>query len=234
MDPISDLCRERPFGKFYNPENSIIINWLVFVEDIDHKIDIRETDKLPIDENDKLNKSKKILKTLPSDILLKANPFSNIGKSIFPVESSLIMANLDTVFNITPAVGGYYNLRDDTRGYNYVDIGFSGEGFVNYIQFKEINSVGFGIGLKEYRNGKIIENINFIRFQETPENILGDIRDQEERDTFIKFINKADISLVLAHEINSDHQTAACSQPEIFYGTYLNPASRRKNFRLPI
>lgn len=176
MDPLEDLCKERSFGEFYDQEKSIInLDWLVFVNDTDIKF----------------KKTKRV--DSPLNTVSVSNPnfdLSKMGTSIFKNKSSMVMADIDTVFNITPAIGGFYNLRDPTKGYNYVDMDFE---FVEYLQFREIYSIGYILVKDKDKITDITLDWSRIMLHEDP-------------DTFIEFVLKQvkDVKLFICSSNYSD------------------------------
>jgi cap1 methyltransferase len=80
-----------------------------------------------------------------------ANPFEQIGNSIFMDRASIKLANIDAVYNLTDTFGGSLKPREDGRFY-YVDIAGGPGGFTQYIQYRMTDSLGYGITLKTSNN----------------------------------------------------------------------------------
>jgi len=76
-----------------------------------------------------------------------ANPFENLGKSIFLNRASLKLANIDAVYNLTNFLGGLLNLQDD-QPFTFADIAGGPGGFTQYLQWRKSSSIGFGMTLR--------------------------------------------------------------------------------------
>lgn len=84
----------------------------------------------------------------------KANPFENLGRSIFMNRASIKLANIDAAFRfgLTYHIGAY--MHYSTPGpFKFCDIGGSPGGFVQYIQWRRNDAMGYGISLKSTKPG---------------------------------------------------------------------------------
>lgn len=185
MDPIQELCKERSFGEFFNYDVSIIEEenrWIVI--DKRNKVSVSNEAEDYLYVNDKLyTKYKKLksdaLKVKNKEIFSFIDPFVKLGGSPY-----IKLANIDTVFSVTPAVGGFYQLEDDkTPGFKYIDLDSSS--MSAYIQYRLKRSIGYGVDAKLEDKG-----INPIDFE-----IIADIdtNDSEEENVLENTLNFLDI-----------------------------------------
>lgn len=77
----------------------------------------------------------------------RANPFEDIGKSIFMNRAAIKLANIDPLYNLTHSFGGLREMRDDQR-FVFVDIAAGPGGFTQYIQWRKIDAMGIGMTLR--------------------------------------------------------------------------------------
>lgn len=126
----------------------------------------------------------------------KANPYENIGRSIFMNRAAIKIANIDAVFNLTGQKGGYINKQQINEGeefgnFLYCDIGSAPGGFTEYIQYRRPLSMGYGISLNKkygglgWRKDKI--NMERFRIEYGPDN-SGDL--YKHSDWFANLVTK--------------------------------------------
>ena len=78
---------------------------------------------------------------------LRANPFENIGRSIFIDRAGVKLANIDAVLDITGHKGGF--LAKQTIGrFSFCDVAGAPGAWTQYIQFRRPETTGYGISLK--------------------------------------------------------------------------------------
>lgn len=97
-----------------------------------------------------LNNAKDELGDLPdlSHIRLQANPYEDVGRSIFMDRAGVKMANIDAVFNLTKQEGGY--LAQQTAGrFVFCDLAGAPGAWSQYVQWRRPESYGYGISLRE-------------------------------------------------------------------------------------
>lgn len=94
-----------------------------------------------IDRNDKqaINEQTKIRN--------RANPFENIGHSIFMTRAGVKLANIDAIYNLTNSFGGLLRYRTDDR-FSFATIADGPGAFTQYLQWRKSDYRGFGITLK--------------------------------------------------------------------------------------
>lgn len=83
---------------------------------------------------------------------LIANPFENIGKSIFMNRAAIKLANIDAIFNLTQQDQRYISQKN-LKSFKYCDIAGGPGGFTEYLQYRLPNSYGYGITLHEKNGG---------------------------------------------------------------------------------
>ena len=82
----------------------------------------------------------------------KANPFEFLGNSIFFNRAGMKLANIDGIYNVTGHVGAFLKLR--TPGpFTFCSIADGPGAFVQYLQWRKIDTFGYGMTLKEARSG---------------------------------------------------------------------------------
>lgn len=77
----------------------------------------------------------------------KANPFENIGNSIFMNRAAVKLANVDIFYNLTNSWGGLLQMQQAGQ-FSFLDIAAGPGGFTQYIQWRRYQSNGFGMTLK--------------------------------------------------------------------------------------
>lgn len=88
-------------------------------------------------------------------------PFENVPNSIFMDRAGLKIANTDAIYNVTRGIKpGLIKMRSDLK-LSYCSIAEGPGAFVQYIQFRYPNSVGFGMTLKT-DDSKLDWNLNLI------------------------------------------------------------------------
>lgn len=83
---------------------------------------------------------------------LMANPFENIGRSVFMNRASIKLANIDAVFNLTQQKTGYI-VKQYPGKFTFCDIGSAPGGFTEYLQYRRTESIGYGISLHKKYGG---------------------------------------------------------------------------------
>lgn len=83
-----------------------------------------------------------------SRLRLRANPYENVGRSIFMDRAGVKMANIDAIFNLTSHTGGY--LAQQTAGdFTFCDLAGAPGAWSEYILWRRPESYGFGISLRD-------------------------------------------------------------------------------------
>lgn len=96
----------------------------------------------------------------------KANPFENIGRSIFINRAAIKLANIDAVFNITPSIFTFDKKQSDVD-FTFVDVAAGPGGFTQYLQYRYPNSKGYGMTLKSQNldwNRNVLDMKRFIPY----------------------------------------------------------------------
>lgn len=95
----------------------------------------------------------------------EANPFENLGNSVFINRAAVKLANVDAIFNFTGLTGGFPTGLvkvglDNTNGFTYensdftyADLAGAPGGFIEYIQYRRPNSKGYAISLSSENGG---------------------------------------------------------------------------------
>lgn len=168
MDPVKILCEERSFAKFYNYDMSIIPLWMKGGRRGDVKLSVSQGNVEGYYVDDKLHNTVEKYRKLKEKVKLYDE---------FARDNWIKLANIDTVFTITPAAGGFYQLRDNSPGFTFVDLNFTFNGFSKYIQYRESLAVGYGLG----KGGD--GDIDWMRLK------LSNISDMNNMENILSFIN---------------------------------------------
>lgn len=198
-DPTTQLCMvENSFHKEkrenkYGPD--IYTTPLIELNEPRIKmIPYKSCPKSLIKEFDSLQKLKDSLDKIKPEIIKKYNPYENIGNSIFMSRAAVKLANIDAIFHLTTNWGGnLLPLRTDHPMY-FCDLAGGPGAFSQYLLWRVINSVSYGITLKT-ENTSLVWNerlLSDIRFHaETGQDGTGNLYNPDNWDAFYETVNKA-------------------------------------------
>lgn len=111
-----------------------------------------------------------------TDARNRANPYENIGKSIFMNRAAIKIANVDAIYNLSNTFGGLLKPRTDGR-FTFCDVAAGPGGFSQYIQYRQREGVGYGMTLRSPPHPivNLIETRDYYgaltRIFESPENV---------------------------------------------------------------
>lgn len=152
MDPTIELCRiknlndeqikEVKLDYFkYEGLNKIIPNIKDNVNIINYEsiyVDKNKYNELVNIRNDIYNNSNREF------AIMMANPYNGIGKSIFIDETSIILANIDALYDITGHLGAFL-VKQSMGKFSFCDIYGGKGGCTQYIQYRRSQGYGYGI-----------------------------------------------------------------------------------------
>jgi len=90
------------------------------------------------------------LSGINDEIKRLANPFENIGNSIFMSRAAVKLANIDSVYQINAHLGNIYAPQSDGR-FSFCDIAGGPGAFSEYLFWRFPEAYGYGITLREAR-----------------------------------------------------------------------------------
>jgi len=111
-----------------------------------------------------------------------SDPYKNLD-TIFPERSSMVLANIDAVFNLTGQVSGYL-LPQNTKEYDYGVLGDSKAGYVEYMQYRLPVSTGFVYCSKSLNNERI--NKDNLDILNPTDLAFNDIRESDQK--YVKYV----------------------------------------------
>lgn len=164
MDPTKYICEIKDSFLNTNTNINTLLPYNYNNEDInqirvDMKIDnedIIRQEKVILINEEKYNELQKLKDKFNhpnfENVRLIANPFENIGRSIFMNRAAIKLANIDAIFNLTQQTQGYMN-QQYQNDFKYCDIAGGPGGFTEYLQYRLPNSYGYGITLHEKNGG---------------------------------------------------------------------------------
>ena len=169
MDPTEIYCQVRDSFKDIEPNYQVPIPFSFGptipepVKQIETIIEKKETNLPPIYVDailyQNLNKIKEQFgqnQKLFNQVRLKANPFEEIGNSIFMDRAGIKIANIDAIYNLSGHTGGY--LAKQTLGnFVFCDLAGAPGAWTQYFQYRLPESYGYGISLKSDINWNINE-----------------------------------------------------------------------------
>lgn len=166
MDPSATLCRKYDSLLGPRPQLSQLPPELPWFGTKDNQADIlRAANPLPISTSStpdavycerntyaRLQTVKASFTTVDPKVFQaarnKANPFENIGKSIFMNRAAVKLANVDAVYPLTGAT--YTLFQDQVPGNDFLfcDVAGGPGSFTEYIQYRRPGAKGYGITLR--------------------------------------------------------------------------------------
>lgn len=78
----------------------------------------------------------------------KTNPFEDLGNSIFINRAAIKLANIDAIYHLTGNLYGSFK-RQSESPFIFCDVAAGPGGFTQYLQYRLINSNGYGMTLKD-------------------------------------------------------------------------------------
>jgi cap1 methyltransferase len=166
MDPTKYICKVRDSFASSPKDTNSLLPYKCSNDDISHiLIDMKiEAEKICRQENvilinsENYNQLQKLKDNFNhpnfNTVRLIANPFENIGRSIFMNRAAIKLANIDAIFNIINRPKGVRNhITPDLRNFKYCDVAGGPGGFTEYLQYRLPNSYGYGITLHEKDGG---------------------------------------------------------------------------------
>lgn len=130
-----------------------------------------------------------------SEIRDAANPFENIGNSVFINRAAVKLANIDAVFGVSGYQQDAIENKSAQRKF-YADIAAGPGGFSEYLLWRNPDAFVFGITLKHkegsplnWRRDEFHMDIDLRRFQTTDgADGTGNLYNQKNIDEFVEFI----------------------------------------------
>lgn len=97
------------------------------------------------------------------------NPYEHLGRSIFMNRAGLKLANIDALYKLTNHLGAFMHLTTPLE-FKFCDLAGAPGGFVEYIQWRRDEAMGYGISLKSTNPGvptwntKQLDNHRFLPY----------------------------------------------------------------------
>lgn len=147
-----------------------------------------------------LELAKQVIPRGISEHILLFDPFHNVPTNPFLSRDSIVLANIDAVFNFSRHRSGYI-IKQDTKDYTFATLEDGPGHFTQYILYRNPNSYGYGITPIEYPfDGQIdISHFNITKGASRTGNLMKDYK------SFIQFVRSVEatgLNVVAANYTN--------------------------------